>query len=100
MARVLKADDPDERPWHLLAIQRAEELETKIKERRAFVTDQLAKAEAAMRAGRPNEAVTIRAMLVDKYSHYTDMANLLGPPPQTPRSGTAAPGAAFPRSRR
>ena len=30
MAKVLKADDPDERPWYLLALERAGELETRI----------------------------------------------------------------------
>jgi serine/threonine-protein kinase len=96
MARVLKPDNPDERPWHLLAIGRANELETKIKERRTFVTDQLSRAEEADRAGRPNEAQTIRAMLRDKYGRYSDMADLLGtapaqkpepaPPPASPEA--------------
>ncbi|MBV8310424.1 MAG: hypothetical protein JO344_08575, partial [Planctomycetaceae bacterium] len=64
-----------------------------MQERRAFVIDQIARADAAMRAGRPNESVVIRAMLMEKYSQYTDLADLLGPPPQTPRFATAAPGA-------
>ena len=75
------------------ALERATELEARMQERRAFVIDQIARADAAMRAGRPNESVAIRAMLMEKYSQYTDLTDLLGPPPQTPRSGTAAPGA-------
>jgi serine/threonine-protein kinase len=93
MARLIKPDDREERKWHLLALKRATELEARMQERRAFVIDQIARADAAMRAGRPNESVAIRAMLMEKYSQYTDLADLLGPPPQTPRSGTAAPGA-------
>ena len=89
MARVLKPDDRDERPWYLLALRRAQELETRIEERRAFVFDQLARADAALQAGRPNEAVTIRAMLKDKYSHYTDLADLLGHPPVRSRNAPA-----------
>jgi eukaryotic-like serine/threonine-protein kinase len=93
MARLIKPDDREERKWHLLALKRATELEARMQERRAFVIDQIARGDAATRAGRPNESVAIRAMLMEKYSQYTDLADLLGPPPQTPRSGTAAPGA-------
>jgi serine/threonine-protein kinase len=99
MARVLKPDNPDERSWHLLANRRAEELESKIKERRTFVTDQLSRAEEADRTGRPNEATTIRTMLRDKYLRYTDMKDLLrAEPAANPDSGTP-PGATQPASR-
>jgi serine/threonine-protein kinase len=80
MARVLKADDRDDRKWVLLANKRANELETRIRERRDFVIDQLKRAESALQGGRPTESVAIRAMLKDKYGHYTDMYDLLGPP--------------------
>ena len=80
MAGLLKPDDHEERKWYLIALKRARELEVKISERRAFVIDQLARADAALQAGRPTEAVTIRAMLKDKFGHYTDLADLLGAP--------------------
>ena len=74
---------------------RAEELETRIQERRAFVIDQLQRADAALEAGRPNEAVAIRAMLSEKYGQYTDLADLLGPPPgpdrRSPQPGPIRP---------
>ena len=92
MARVLKPDDRDERPWYLLAVQRAEELEAQDPERRAFVIDQLERADAALEAGRPNEAVAIRAMLREKYGQYPDLADLLGRRPcrgpEPPQPGT------------
>ena len=90
MARLVKADDREERPWHLLALERAAKLEAGMQERRAFVIDQLARADAALRAGRPNESVTIRAMLMENYSQYTDLADLLGSSLQTPRPGAGA----------
>jgi serine/threonine-protein kinase len=80
MSRVLKADDRDERKWVLLANKRADELEARVRERREFVIEQLNRAEGALQSGRPTESVAIRAMLKDKYGHYTDMFDLLGPP--------------------
>lgn len=86
MARVLSQDDPEQRPWYLLALARADELEAKIKERHDFVLDQLSRAEAAARAGRPDEASTIRAMVKEKYGRYADLSDLLSasPPSSSP----------------
>lgn len=78
MTRMLRPDEPEDRPWYLLANQRAEELQARIKERRDFVTDQLSRAEEAMRSGRSGESATIRAMLKEKYGQYADLADLLG----------------------
>jgi eukaryotic-like serine/threonine-protein kinase len=93
MARLVKADDRDERKWHLLALKRASKLETDMQERRAFVIDKLARADAELQAGRPNESVKLRAALMEMYSHYTDLADLLGPPRQTPQPAAVAPDA-------
>jgi serine/threonine-protein kinase len=81
MARVLKPDDREDRKWYLLAIQRAEEIEARLQERRSFVLDQLAQAELALREGRGQEADAIRAMLREKYGHYADLADLLDAAP-------------------
>jgi serine/threonine-protein kinase len=78
MARLIGPDDREERKWHLLAIQRAKEIDSRMHERRSFVSDQIARSNAALRAGRPTEALAIRAMLKEKYSQYTDLADLLG----------------------
>jgi serine/threonine-protein kinase len=83
MARVLKADDRDEKKWVLLANKRADELEARIGERRNFVIEQLARADAALQAGRPTESVAIRSMLKDKYGQYSDLYDLLGHPAAT-----------------
>jgi serine/threonine-protein kinase len=81
MAGQISDKGPEERKWHLLAVKRAEQLETKIRERRANVIDMLRRAESALLAGRPNEALSIRASLNETYGRYTDLADLLGPPP-------------------
>jgi serine/threonine-protein kinase len=95
MIGTLNADDPDDRKWILLAKKKAEELETKIRERRTFVEDQLRRAEAAVRGGRPNEAIAIYAMLKERFSQYSDLADLLAPapPPEAfPQPPAPAPG--------
>lgn len=86
MTGALNVDDPDDRKWILLSKKRAEELEKKIRERRTFVEQQLSKADAAFRGGRPNEAITIHAMLKEKFAQYADLADLLAPslPPEAP----------------
>jgi eukaryotic-like serine/threonine-protein kinase len=103
LADSLNENDPDERPWNLLAHQRATALENAIKDRRVIVEKQLAAAEAAFRAGRFNEALTIRSKLVDAYGEYTDLADLFpaSPPavpsvssPATAPANSAAPPAA------
>jgi hypothetical protein len=82
------AEDRDERPWYLLAVRRADGLEAKIQERRAFVIDQLQRADAALEAGRPNEAVAIRAMLSESTLNMptspTCWAQLPGPNRRAP----------------
>ena len=47
MAAKLKPDDKDDRPWYLLALHRAEQLEKAIHDRRQFVETQLRLADEA-----------------------------------------------------
>jgi len=82
MSATVNADDPEDRKWFLLANKRANDLAVRIQERRAFVEGQLRKAATAYRMGRTNDAMTIQAMLQERYSHYTDLADLFGPAPQ------------------
>jgi serine/threonine-protein kinase len=100
MARLINAADPEERKWHLLAVKRADDLETKIRERRAHVIEMLERAEAAFQAGRPNEALAIRASLAETYGRFTELADLLGSPPASPPpargTGPAEPGGTRP----
>jgi serine/threonine protein kinase len=65
LAKQVNADDPDERQWYLLALSRVDQLENAIKDRRQYVVKEMERAEAALRAGRPNEALTIKSMLFD-----------------------------------
>ena len=97
MAAKLKPDDKDDRPWYLLALHRAEQLENAIRDRRQFVETQLRLADEADRTGRPNQAITIRSKLVDQYAGYTDLADLF---PGTAAQPGTAPAPAGRRRRR
>ncbi|AMV36503.1 serine/threonine-protein kinase [Planctomyces sp. SH-PL62] len=81
MIGTIAADDPDERKWLLLAHHRADDLATRIRERRAFVEQQYLRAVAALQAGRPREASAIQGMLREKYGRYTDLAEFFAPVP-------------------
>ncbi len=75
-AKPHKTDDPIERQWYLLAVKRAEQLESTIKVRREYVEKEMAQGRAALRAGRQNEANMIHSQLVEQFSKYTDLADL------------------------
>ena len=77
-AEQVKADDPDERKWHLLALQNIAQLENAINDRRQYVMKQWQLADAALQAGRLDEATTIKNKLVDQFSRYTDLADIFG----------------------
>jgi serine/threonine-protein kinase len=81
LAATLNPDDPEERPWQLLARKRAADLEHKMKDRRELVLRQLELVEKAFRMGRPVEATTLRAKLVEDFGDWTDLADLFGPMP-------------------
>jgi len=86
LANHLHPDDPDERPWHLLALHRVVQLENLMRDRRQYVEKQLGLAEAAYRAGRFDEAATIRSKLKEQYSRYIDLADIFPPTPIVPGS--------------
>ncbi len=90
MAASLKPDDQDDRMWYLLAVRRAEQLEAAMQERRKFVETQLRLADEALRAGRPNQAITIRSNLYEQYGGYTDLQDLL-PKAVVPPAPESAP---------
>ena len=77
-AEQVKADDPDERKWHLLALHNIAQLENAINDRRQYVMKQWQLADAALQAGRLDEATTIKNKLVDQFSRYTDLADIFG----------------------
>ncbi|QEH32893.1 Serine/threonine-protein kinase PK-1 [Aquisphaera giovannonii] len=91
MARLMKPDDPEERPWYVLALHRAEEVEARMEKRRAFVLDQLSRAEHAFQSGNGGEAETIREMLRKEYGRYADLADLLGAGHGAPAAPAARP---------
>ena len=85
--------DPDDRRWHLLALERVKELENDIKDRRQYIEKQIELANIAEHAGRANEAMTIRTKLVEQFSKYTDLADIFPPTPVAPGSEPKSPAA-------
>jgi eukaryotic-like serine/threonine-protein kinase len=91
MAGELKPNDPEDRLWYLLALERAETLNRTMQDRRQIVLKLLEDADMAFRVGRPNEAITIRAKLFDDYSRFKDLADLFPTPPvNSPEASGAA----------
>jgi eukaryotic-like serine/threonine-protein kinase len=84
--------DPDDRRWHLLALERIKELENEIMDRRQYIEKQVELANIAERAGRSNEALTIRTKLVEQFSRYTDLTDIF--PAPIPGNGRATKPAA------
>lgn len=92
MAAQLRAGDPEERPWYLLATKRAGESRKVVEERQALVkrlVEEVAKAEDE---GRPAEAQALRNRVLTQYGAFVDVARLLELPIGGPPSpGTPAP---------
>jgi serine/threonine-protein kinase len=89
MAKSLRPDDRDERPWQLLAEKRARDLRQKITERRKFVEGLVQKYNEAQRKGNSDDAEALRKNLLENYGKYTDLNDLL----RTVEAPPAAPGA-------
>jgi len=77
MARRLKPDDAEQRPWSLLAQKRAEDVRKAIAERREIVIRQLNDAERARQRGETLKALTIQAHILKHYGSNGDVADLL-----------------------
>ena len=77
LARQYREDDPEERPWHLLARSRAKELLEAVERRRESVQNLKAQALHAELSGDHASAASIRAEILKKYSRYADVADLL-----------------------
>jgi serine/threonine-protein kinase len=93
MAHSLKPDDPEGRPWYLLAQQRINYLDAAMEDRRRYFQRQLDAAVDAQTAGRIAEAETIRKMLIEKFGHFTDLnlLRLAQPAVKSPETRTANP---------
>jgi len=96
MAAEIERQEPKQRGWILLAKKLAADLEKKIAERGDLVSQQLDRADAAERAGRFDEAVSLRQDVVQRYSSNPDLSKLIEraklglPPPQPPPSDPEA----------
>jgi serine/threonine-protein kinase len=89
MAQKLKPDEPEQRPWYLLALERIKDRDVAMRDRRQFVETQLELVRKANIGGRKLEAITIWNKLVEQYSHFTDLADLF--PRQPPITSTPEP---------
>jgi eukaryotic-like serine/threonine-protein kinase len=97
LAQQVNPNVTTERKWHLLAQKRVEQLENAIKDRHLYIEKQWQIAEAALQAGRVEEAEAIRKNLVEQFSQYTDLAELFratpAPPPTEPKNAVSPPAA-------
>jgi hypothetical protein len=92
MAGQLKPEEPEDRRWYLLALHRAETLDRAMQDRRQIVIKLLSEADIAFRAGRTNEAITIRSKLFDDYSRYKDLSDLFpAQPANVPEAPASTP---------
>ncbi len=82
---------PAERKWYLLALNRVQQLENAINDRRGIIEKQWQIAEAAFQSGRLEEAEDIKKTLIEQYGKYTSLADVfcairlsVGSAPKTP----------------
>jgi hypothetical protein len=88
LSAQLRPDDPDDRGWYLLALDRANQLQNKMRDRRATVLKQLQLVQDAIHAGRPEIAEEVRKKLFEDYRSYTDLTDLF---PATPADAPGRP---------
>lgn len=99
LAQALK-DHPDDRMWLLLTEKHVGELQTAIQSRLQNATSDWLRAEVAARAGQTEQATRLRRELVERYSPFHSLSNLVekarmaveaaeAPQPAAPESETA-----------
>jgi hypothetical protein len=77
MAETLKPDDPEDRPWRLLALERAEKLTQDMEQRRSRVQEMLKRAALLESEGKSTEAEQIRRDAAERYGSYRDLRDLI-----------------------
>jgi len=85
-AQKLRTNDPEQRPWHLLALERVKARDVFMRDRRHIVETQLDEARTARLGGRILEANAIWNELIARYGHCTDLADLFPRQPQVTRT--------------
>ena len=78
MASGLDLNDKDDRPWHLLAKKRAEDLTREMSERRAQVIELMTLAKKAEDEGKNDVAISLRAEVKERYLKFKDIAEFMG----------------------
>jgi hypothetical protein len=75
-SRSLKPEDPDQRGWYLLALDRAQSLKNMMADRRQVVERQIESAVQAFKSGKTQEGEAIRDKVTEQYMRFTDLADL------------------------
>ena len=91
MARQLDPDQPEDRPWYLLAKKRAGNITKAIENREKLVLKLLDEVSKALNSGNTVEAANLRESILKQYGKYADLAELLD---TSPRKQQDQPGAA------
>ncbi len=94
LAKQYRPDESTERPYHLLALKRAEEQHKLIEQRRSRVGRLLTQANASEADGRVDEAQSIRKQVADKDGKFSSVADLLTLPARP--ASTSKPDASAP----
>ena len=90
-ADALKADDPDERPWRQLALERAQAVESSMLARRATVLEMLDRSDRLVRDGKLDDARRLRTDISRRFGSTLDLRVLIrdrtGIDPSAPKEG-------------
>ena len=77
MASILSLDDPKERSWHLLALDRIAQLEADAANRRTIVTKMLNEADALESRKQPEDSQKLREAIVEQYGKHPDVQKMI-----------------------
>ncbi|MDB5351332.1 MAG: protein kinase family protein [Planctomycetota bacterium] len=100
MADLLKPDDADQRPWRLLALERADQVKAAMAKRLITVTQMLDRAERLVQDGKLADATKIREDVLRRYRSVRHLQNLIRsrlhvdptvPPRDTPKPSDDEP---------
>ena len=77
LARALKSDDPEQKPWRVLAEEKAQGLRAAMAARRKDAIALLDKADDLARQGKDAEAAEVRKDAATRFGTYVDLRDLL-----------------------
>ena len=81
MDKQLRPDDAEERPWHLLARQRADDLKKTVEQRLALVKKLSEQVIDLELKGQADKAQELRKEVLSRYGQFSEVKKLLNLPP-------------------